>query len=91
MWNVDSGDSNGVSGPNAVRIVITGLHPGAIVLMHETHEDMVDGLDRNFAEMRKRGLRAVTVPELLAADPPSEASLAKPRGGCRGYGSGVNG
>jgi peptidoglycan-N-acetylglucosamine deacetylase len=72
LWSVDSGDDV----PHArvarvVRTVLTGLHPGAIVLLHELHPWTVRALPQILAAIRRRGLRAVTVPELLALQPPA--------------------
>jgi peptidoglycan-N-acetylglucosamine deacetylase len=72
LWSVDSGDDV----PHArvarvVRTVLMGLHPGAIVLLHELHPWTVRALPQILAAIRRRGLRAVTVPELLALQPPA--------------------
>lgn len=72
FWSVDSGDDV----PHAqvktvVRNVLAGLHPGAIVLMHDLHPWTVAALPRILRAIRLRGLRTVTVPELLALDPPA--------------------
>src|SRR5438128_1627068 len=48
----------------------TGIRPGSIVLLHDTRPDSVGLLRRILRELRARNLRAVTVPELLANDPP---------------------
>ena len=44
----------------------TGIRPGSIVLLHETHAETLPLLRRILRDLRRRGLRAVTVPELLA-------------------------
>jgi peptidoglycan/xylan/chitin deacetylase (PgdA/CDA1 family) len=72
LWSVDSGDDV----PHArvarvVHTVLAGLHPGAIVLMHELHPWTVRALPQILDAIRLRGLRAVTVPELLALQPPA--------------------
>ena len=48
----------------------TGIRPGSIVLLHDTQPNSVLLLRTILRELRARGLRAVTVPELLANDPP---------------------
>jgi peptidoglycan/xylan/chitin deacetylase (PgdA/CDA1 family) len=73
FWSVASGDDR----PNAtarsvVRNVLAGLRPGAIVLMHDIHPWTVRAMPRILRAIRLRGLRAVTVPELLALDAPAE-------------------
>jgi peptidoglycan/xylan/chitin deacetylase (PgdA/CDA1 family) len=72
FWDVDSQDDV----PNArvadvVRNVERGLRPGAIVIMHDLHPWTVRALPQILAAIRKRGLGAVSLPELLAADPPA--------------------
>jgi peptidoglycan/xylan/chitin deacetylase (PgdA/CDA1 family) len=72
FWDVDARDDV----PNAkvaavVRNVVRGLRPGAIVIMHDIHPWTAKALPRILAAIRARGLRAVSVPELLALDPPS--------------------
>ena len=56
LWDVDD--------------VSTGIRPGSIVLLHDTRPDSIGLLRRILRSLRARHLRAVTVPELLANDPP---------------------
>jgi peptidoglycan/xylan/chitin deacetylase (PgdA/CDA1 family) len=72
LWSVDSRDDV----PNAratrvARTVIAGLRPGAIVLMHDIHPWTLQALPQILQAIRTRGLRAMTVPELLALQPPA--------------------
>ena len=72
FWSVDARDDV----PNAkvasvVRHVLTGLRPGAIVLMHDIHPWTLRALPQILRAVRARGLRAMSVPELLALDPPA--------------------
>jgi len=83
LWNVDSGDSLGASYAGIERNVLAGLHPGSIILMHENRGQTIRALLTVFAALARDHLRAVTVPELLAEDPPSLAQL---RAGGRGCG-----
>jgi len=74
LWDVDTRDDV----PNAkardvVRNAVAGLRPGAIVLMHDIHPWTVQALPRILRAIRLRGLRAVSLPELLALDPPAPA------------------
>jgi peptidoglycan-N-acetylglucosamine deacetylase len=71
FWDVDAGDD--VPNPRPDRIVQAverGLRPGAIVLMHDIHPWTLRALPRILSVIRHRHLRAVSVPELLALDPP---------------------
>lgn len=72
FWDVDARDDV----PNAkvndvVRNVERGLRPGAIVELHDIHPWTAAALPRILDAIAARGLRAVSVPELLALDPPA--------------------
>jgi peptidoglycan/xylan/chitin deacetylase (PgdA/CDA1 family) len=83
LWNVDSRDSLGASNYLGIeRNVIAGLRPGSIILMHENHGQTIRALPTIFAALARRRLRAVTVPELITADPPSLAQLRRGLSGC---------
>jgi len=71
-WSVDSGDSRlGATPAAALRTVRAGLRPGAIVLMHDLHPWTPAVVRRILRIAHRRGLRPVTVPELLERQPPS--------------------
>ncbi len=72
FWSVVSGDDRPhATARSVVRNVVAGLRPGAIVLMHDIHPWTVHAMPQILRAIRLRGLRAVSVPELLALDPPS--------------------
>ena len=73
LWSVDTEDylQPGVS--VIVQHALEGAHPGAIILMHDAGGDRsqtVEALPTIITRLRARGYRLVTVPQLLAADPP---------------------
>lgn len=82
LWDVDSGDSLGGNYLVIEHRVIAGLFPGSIILMHENHGQTIRALDTIFVALRRRHLEAVTVPQLIAEDPPSLAQLRKGWDGC---------
>jgi peptidoglycan-N-acetylglucosamine deacetylase len=82
LWDVDSADSLGANYRQIEHNVIAGLHPGSIILMHENHGQTIRALDVIFASLRRRRLRAVTVPQLIAWDPPSLRQLREGYDGC---------
>lgn len=82
LWDVDSQDSLEGDYAEIAQKVIAGLRPGSIVLMHENHGQTIRALPYIFAAMRRRGLRAVSVPQLLTEDPPSMAQLDAGWSGC---------
>jgi peptidoglycan/xylan/chitin deacetylase (PgdA/CDA1 family) len=87
LWTVDSADSLGASYAAIERNVIAGLRGGAIILMHENHGQTVRALLGIFAALKRKHLRAVSVPQLLSDDPPSLAQV-RARGGACGVRSG---
>jgi peptidoglycan/xylan/chitin deacetylase (PgdA/CDA1 family) len=82
LWNVDSADSLGANYRGIEHNVIAGLSPGSLVLMHENHGQTIRALDVIFAALQQRHLEAVTVPQLIAEDPPSLTQLRKGYAGC---------
>ena len=85
LWSVDSGDSApGATADTVARTVIAHLRPGAIVLMHDIRPASVAALPRILRAVTRLRLHAVTVPELVALDPPSHPQLfvTRPSGRC---------
>jgi peptidoglycan/xylan/chitin deacetylase (PgdA/CDA1 family) len=82
LWDVDAHDELGASSDAVIGAVTKGLRPGSIVRMHENAGQTVIAIRGIAAELRRRHLRAVTVPELMAVDPPSAAQLAAGPKGC---------
>jgi len=82
LWDVDSADSLGANYLGIEHNVIAGLRPGSIILMHENRGQTIRALDVIFAALQRRRLEAVTVPQLIAEDPPSLAQLRKGYDGC---------
>ena len=72
FWNVDARDDVPHARAGAiVRNVERGLRPGSIIHLHDLHPWTVRALPRILQAIRVRGLRAVSVQELLAIDPPA--------------------
>jgi peptidoglycan-N-acetylglucosamine deacetylase len=90
LWNVDSADSLGANWAQIERNVIAGLHPGSIILMHENHGQTIRAMLGIFAALERRHLHAVSVPQLLTDDPPSNAQVLAGGSGC-GIAGGVKG
>jgi peptidoglycan-N-acetylglucosamine deacetylase len=85
LWSVDSRDSLGADWTAIVSTVEAGLRPGAIILMHENRGQTIRALTAILPYMHAHHMRSVSVPELLASDPPTPAQL---RAGGRGCGVG---
>ena len=72
LWSATSGDDlQHPTAKSVARNVIRELRSGAIVLMHDIHPWTVQALPAILRAIRLRGLRAVSIPELLALDPPA--------------------
>lgn len=82
LWTVDSQDSLGANYAQIERNVIAGMHPGAIILMHENHGQTIRAMLSIFAALKRKHLRAVSVPKLLTDDPPSTAQVGAGGLGC---------
>jgi peptidoglycan/xylan/chitin deacetylase (PgdA/CDA1 family) len=75
-WSADSGDSQPGARPRTImRTVVASLRPGAIVLFHDPHPTTPAIAAAAVRAARKRGLRPVTVSDLLARQPPSARQL----------------
>jgi peptidoglycan/xylan/chitin deacetylase (PgdA/CDA1 family) len=82
LWNVDSQDSLGANYARIIKTVEAGLHGGAIILMHENRGQTIRALTTLLPELHRLHLRSVSVPQLLASDPPSERQVRKGAAGC---------
>jgi len=82
LWTVDSADSLGANYAQIERNVIGGMRAGAIILMHENHGQTIRAMLSIFAALKRKHLRAVSVPRLLTDDPPSEAQVRAGGLGC---------
>ncbi|MGN6798529.1 MAG: polysaccharide deacetylase family protein [Gaiellaceae bacterium] len=72
FWNVDGRDDVPHAHVGAiVRNVERGLRPGSIILLHDLHPWTVRALPKILHAIHLRGLRAMSVQELLAVDPPA--------------------
>ena len=82
IWDIDSRDSQGANYAEIARIVISQMQPGSIILLHENRGQTIRALRQILPAVRKKNLTPVTVPELLALDPPSNAQLQAGPDGC---------
>lgn len=82
IWDVDSRDSQGANYAEIARIVISQMKPGSIILLHENRGQTIRALRQILPAVKKKKLTPVTVPELLALDPPSDAQLRAGPNGC---------
>jgi peptidoglycan-N-acetylglucosamine deacetylase len=73
LWSVDTDDYEQPGVETIVKRALEGAKPGAIILMHDAggnREQTVAALPQLIHALRARGLQLVSVPRLLADDPP---------------------
>lgn len=75
LWDIDSGDSQGADWTTMLTTIKRDIRPGSIVLMHENRGQTQKVVNRLVPYLAKRGWKMVTVSQLLALDPPTDAQL----------------
>jgi peptidoglycan-N-acetylglucosamine deacetylase len=76
LWSIDSLDSQGADYNGITKEVLDNVRPGSIILFHENRGQTIRALKFHiFPALRERGFKTVSVPELLALDPPTVAQL----------------
>jgi peptidoglycan/xylan/chitin deacetylase (PgdA/CDA1 family) len=68
LWSVDSRDWATHSIGDIRRNVEKRVHPGAIILMHDVHQQTVEALPGLLEFLKGKGYTFVTIPELLPID-----------------------
>jgi peptidoglycan/xylan/chitin deacetylase (PgdA/CDA1 family) len=82
LWSVNPEDYTRPGRRRIVRRVLDAVRPGSIVLMHDGGGDRsqtVAAVPRIVRKLRARGYRLVTVPQLLADDPPPRGQGPPPQ------------
>lgn len=73
LWSVDPKDWQGVTASTITRNVLTNTRPGSIILLHSGEGPNLTGtiqaLPQIIDQLKSRGLRFVTIPELLNIAP----------------------
>ncbi|MEW8967488.1 polysaccharide deacetylase family protein [Exiguobacterium alkaliphilum] len=65
LWTVDSLDWSHRDASQMHELIMGGIHPNAVVLMHDIHESTAEGLPRVLASLQEEGYEFVTMSELL--------------------------
>jgi len=81
MWSVDAGDYLQPGVPAIVEHTLAGVRPGAIILMHDAggvRTQTIAALPIIIHALRARGYHLVTVPQLLADEPPPSGQPLPP-------------
>jgi peptidoglycan/xylan/chitin deacetylase (PgdA/CDA1 family) len=82
LWSVNPEDYTRPGRKRIVKRVLEAVRPGSIVLMHDGGGDRsqtVAAVPRMVRKLRARGYRLVTVPRLLADDPPPRGQGPPPQ------------
>lgn len=67
LWSAHANDIGNILPPKElVNNALDGVHPGSIILMHETNSNTLKALPSLLAELKHRGLKPVTLSRLLA-------------------------
>jgi peptidoglycan-N-acetylglucosamine deacetylase len=81
LWSVDTDDYLQPGVETIVQRALAGAQPGAILLMHDAggvRTQTIAALPAIIRGIRARGLRLVTVPQLMADDPPTPGQPLPP-------------
>jgi peptidoglycan/xylan/chitin deacetylase (PgdA/CDA1 family) len=84
LWNVDSRDALGANHAQIAHNVLVGMHAGSIILMHENRGQTIRALKfKILPHLKHENFKLVTVPQMLAGNPPSDKQLSLGANGCR--------
>ncbi|HEY4997171.1 MAG TPA: hypothetical protein VII03_04185, partial [Solirubrobacteraceae bacterium] len=81
LWSVDTDDYRQPGVSVIVERALAGAKPGEIILMHDAgglREQTIAALPLIIRALRARGFHLVTVPQLLADDPPPPGQQIPP-------------
>ena len=78
LWSVDPRDWASDDPDGIARTVLSQAAPGAIILLHDGRPATLAALPMILDGLQARGLRSVTIPRLLADDPPTSSMCAPP-------------
>jgi peptidoglycan/xylan/chitin deacetylase (PgdA/CDA1 family) len=80
LWDVDSYDWKHRSPAKTQSIILATSRPGSIILCHDIHKTTIDAMPATLDGLLAKGLKLVTVSELLKmeAERPAPAAQTKP-------------
>lgn len=68
LWSVDPNDWKKPGASVVTRRLVSGAHPGAILLAHDIHPGTIAAMPQAIAQLKAQGYQFATVSELLAMD-----------------------
>lgn len=71
LWDVDPLDWRRPGSDAITRRLVSGAHPGAILLAHDIHPGTIAAIPATIAQLKAKGFSFATVSELLAMDEPT--------------------
>jgi peptidoglycan/xylan/chitin deacetylase (PgdA/CDA1 family) len=79
LWDIDTHDWHpGKTAEQITQTVLAELHPGAVVLMHETKAQTIKALPQLIDAIRARGYRLITMSEWVDAYKDNDANYVLP-------------
>lgn len=79
LWSVDPNDWKRPGADVVARRLISGAHPGAILLSHDIHPGTIAAMPQVITKLKEMGYSFVTVGELLTMDePPTPTPVPSP-------------
>jgi len=71
LWDVDPLDWRRPGSDAITRRLVSGAHPGAILLAHDIHPGTIAAIPATIAQLKAKGFSFATVSELLVMDEPT--------------------
>ncbi len=78
LWSVDPRDWKRPGASVVARRMVSGAHPGAILLAHDIHPGTIEAVPQVISDLKAKGYSFATMSELLAMDDPSLAATNAP-------------
>ena len=78
LWDVDTADWQHRNPAMTCNIAVNNAKAGSIVLMHDIHAPTVDAVECVIDGLRAKGLRPVSLDEMVAKPEPGYIYTSKP-------------
>jgi len=78
LWSVDPMDWKRPGSSVVTRRLVSGTHPGAILLAHDIHRPTIDAMPATFDQLLAKGYKFVTVSQLIRIEQTGQAAQVAP-------------